>query len=60
MTSILRMEWMTVEWCLPPKLRPISGRDAWVNDLQRYIATWRGIAIDFVLFRDFSSTSFKL
>ncbi len=53
------MEWITVEWCLPPKLRPISGSDAFVRDLQRYIATWRGSATDFELLRDFSSASFN-
>ena len=25
------MEWSTVVWCLPPKARPISGRDAAVR-----------------------------
>jgi hypothetical protein len=38
-SSTFRIEWMTVEWCFPPKLRPISGSDACVSDLQRYIAT---------------------
>ena len=51
---------MTVEWCFPPKLRPISGSDARVSDLQRYIATCRGIATDFELLRDFRSTIFRL
>ena len=51
---------MTVEWCFPPKLRPISGKDARVSDLQRYMAIWRGIAIDFELLRDFKSVSFRL
>src|SRR6476620_9178771 len=59
-SSTLRMEWMTVEWCLPPKLRPISGSDACVSDLQRYIAICLGIATDFELFRDLRSTSFRL
>src|SRR5215203_482615 len=58
-SSILRMEWITVEWCLPPKLLPISGSDALVRFLQRYIAICRGIATDFELFRDFSSPSFS-
>ena len=51
---------MTVEWCLPPKLLPISGSDAFVSDLQRYIATWRGSATDFELFLDFNSASLQL
>src|SRR6266850_4813091 len=59
-SSTFRIEWITVEWCFPPKLRPISGSDACVSDLQRYIAICRGIAIDFELFRDFRSTSFRL
>src|SRR3954465_11702951 len=59
-SSTLRMEWITVEWCLPPKLRPISGSDACVSDLQRYIGIWRGIATDFELLRDFSSAIFRL
>ena len=49
-----------MEWCLPPKLRPISGNDAFVSDLQRYIAIWRGIATDLELLRDFSSTQLQL
>jgi hypothetical protein len=36
--STILIEWMTVEWCFPPKLRPISGSDAFVSILQRYIA----------------------
>src|SRR5712692_2820484 len=59
-SSTFRIEWITVEWCLPPKLRPISGSDACVSDLQRYIAIWRGIATDFELLRDFKSTIFRL
>ena len=51
---------MTVEWCLPPKLRPISGSEARVSALHRYIATWRGIATDFELLRDFSSFELEL
>jgi hypothetical protein len=48
-----------VEWCFPPKLRPISGSDACVSVLQRYIAICRGSAIDFELFFDFSSNNFS-
>src|SRR5581483_4457593 len=59
-SSTFRIEWMTVEWCLPPKLRPISGSDACVSDLQRYIAICRGIATDFELLRDFRSTILSL
>ena len=59
-SSIFRIEWITVEWCLPPKLRPISGSDACVSDLHRYIAIWRGIATDFELLRDFSSVELQL
>ena len=51
---------MTVEWCLPPKLRPISGSDAWVSALHRYIAIWRGIATDFELLRDRRSDDLQL
>src|SRR5688572_30787794 len=57
-SSTFRMEWITVEWCLPPKLFPISGSDALVRFLQRYIATCRGRATDFELFLDFNSTIF--
>lgn len=35
---ILRTEWMTVEWCFPPKSLPISGREAPVRVLVRYMA----------------------
>ena len=28
MSSILRTEWITVEWCLPPNSLPISGSEA--------------------------------
>jgi hypothetical protein len=45
------MEWMTVEWCLPPKLFPISGKLALVSDLERYMAICRGRAMDLELFR---------
>ena len=51
MDSIFLMEWMTVEWCLPPKLFPISGKLALVRDLERYIAIWRGRAMDLELLR---------
>jgi hypothetical protein len=50
---------MTVEWCLPPKLLPISGSDAFVSDLHRYIEICRGIEIDFALLRDFRSATFS-
>jgi len=36
--STFRIEWITVEWCLPPKLFPIWGNEALVRDLHRYIA----------------------
>src|ERR1700730_9643132 len=54
-SSTFRIEWITVEWCLPPKLRPISGSDACVSDLHRNMATWRGIATDLGLLRAFKS-----
>lgn len=38
LVSIFLIEWMTVEWCLPPKLLPICGSDAFVSPLQRYMA----------------------
>ncbi len=38
---------------------PISGSDALVRVLHRYIAICRGIATDFELLRDFSSASFS-
>ncbi len=44
-SSILAMECMTVVWCLPPNWRPISGREASVICLARYIAIWRGTTI---------------
>src|SRR3954471_12693860 len=59
-SSTFLIEWITVEWCFPPKLRPISGSDACVNDLHKYIAIWRGMATDFELLRDFNSTIFRL
>ena len=40
--SILSTECMTVVWCLPPNCRPISGNDASVRCLARYIAICRG------------------
>ena len=40
--SILAMEYITVEWRLPPKWLPISTREASVNCLARYIASCRG------------------
>src|SRR5690606_23244546 len=58
-SSIFRIEWMTVEWCFPPKLLPISGSEAFVRFLQRYIAICRGMATDFELLRDFSSAGFS-
>src|SRR4029079_4386745 len=58
-SSTLRIEWITVEWCLPPKLLPISGSAAFVSALHRYIAICRGSATDFELFFDFSSATFS-
>jgi len=46
---------ITVEWCLPPKRRPISGRELSVRDLHRYIAICRGMAICWLLFFAFRS-----
>jgi len=40
--SILSTECKTVVWCLPPNWRPISGREASVRCLARYIAICRG------------------
>ena len=40
--SILSTECNTVVWCLPPNWRPISGRDASVRCLARYMAICRG------------------
>jgi len=40
--SILSTECKTVVWCLPPNWRPISGRDASVRCLAKYIAICRG------------------
>src|SRR5258705_3745952 len=59
-SSIFRLEWITVEWCFPPKLAPISASDACVNDLHKYIAICLGMATDLELLRDFNSTIFKL
>ena len=53
--SIFRIEWITVVWCLPPKLLPIWGREAFVSVLHKYIAICRGRAIAFELFRDLRS-----
>ena len=44
---------------MPPKLRPISGSDAFVRFLHRYIATCLGSATDFELFFDLSSVDFQ-
>ena len=44
-SSILPMECITVVWCLPPNWRPISGSDASVSCLARYMAIWRGTTI---------------
>src|ERR1700694_1318123 len=40
--SILSTECKTVVWCLPPNWLPISGREASVRCLARYIAICRG------------------
>jgi hypothetical protein len=40
--SILSTECMTVVWCLPPNWRPISGSEASVRCLARYMAICRG------------------
>src|SRR2546426_7028704 len=56
--SIFRTEWMTVEWCLPPKALPISGSEAAVRVLMRYMAIWRGSATVFELFLALSSVIF--
>src|SRR5262245_14235534 len=60
MVSILRTEWITVEWCFPPKSLPISGSEALVRVLVRYMAIWRGSATDLELFLALSSVSFTL
>ena len=50
-SSILPMAYITVVGCLPPKWRPISGRDASVVCLARYIAICRGtVTVRLVLF----------
>ena len=50
-SSILAMAYITVVGCLPPKCRPISGRDASVDCLARYIAICRGtVTVRLVLF----------
>src|SRR2546426_8964470 len=56
--SIFRTEWMTVEWCFPPNALPISGREAAVRVLMRYMAIWRGSATVFELFLALSSVIF--
>src|SRR5687767_14717077 len=58
--SIFRTEWITVEWCLPPNPLPISGSEASVKVLVRYIAICRGTATDLALLRAFISVSFTL
>src|SRR6266849_1769751 len=55
--SILWIECRTVVWCLPPNCRPISGSDAEVSCLTRYMAIWRGKAMAFELLRIFKSCS---
>jgi hypothetical protein len=40
---------------LPAETLPISGSEAFVRALHKYIATWRGMATDLELFRDFNS-----
>src|SRR5438552_19184184 len=40
--SIFSTECKTVVWCLPPNWRPISGREASVRCLARYMAICRG------------------
>src|SRR4029453_7902717 len=59
-SSIFLIEWITVEWCLPPNRRPISGSDLSVSVLQRYIAIWRGKAIGLALFLDLSWATLSL
>src|SRR4030095_1905327 len=49
-SSIFSTECKTVVWCLPPNCRPISGREASVRCLARYIAIWRGYTIARELF----------
>jgi len=41
-SSIFSTECKTVVWCFPPNCRPISGSDASVRCLARYMAIWRG------------------
>src|SRR5712692_3442683 len=55
--SILWIECRTVVWCLPPNCRPISGNDAEVSCLTKYMAIWRGKAMAFELLRIFRSCS---
>ncbi len=56
--SILRTAWSTVEWSRPPKNPPISSSEWRVILRARNIAIWRGKAIWFVRFFDYSSDSF--
>jgi hypothetical protein len=44
-SSILSTECITVVWCFPPNCLPISGRDASVICLARYMAICRGKTI---------------
>src|SRR5579862_2938157 len=53
--SILPTECRTVVWCLPPNWRPISGREASVRCLARYMAIWRGNTMTRELFLDLIS-----
>ena len=39
--------WMTVPWSRPPKASPMSMREFRVSSRARYIASWRGSAMDF-------------
>ena len=41
-SSIFSTECSTVVWCLPPNCRPISGNEASVRCLARYMAICRG------------------
>jgi hypothetical protein len=42
LSSIFSTECSTVVWCLPPNWRPISGSEASVRCLARYMAICRG------------------
>src|SRR5207244_2397064 len=48
--SILSIECITVVWCLPPNWRPISGKEASVKCLVKYIATCRGYTMEREMF----------